>query len=75
MTMDIVATEFIVGEKSACVGKTLAELRLKPGILLAAVVRGGKSFLPNGKTSLEPGDKVIVVSEGRSILKLDDILA
>ena len=51
------------------------ELRLKPGVLIAAVVRGGRSFLPDGKTALEPGDKAIVVTAGRSVFRLDDILA
>ena len=72
---DITATEFVVGTRAACIGRTLMELRLKPGVLICAVVRGGRSFLPDGKTSLMPGDRAIVVSEGRSILKLDDILA
>lgn len=72
---DIVATEFIVREKSACVGKTLAELRLKPGVLLAAVVRDGKSFLPNGNTALAPGDRAVIVTAGHQILSLDEILA
>ncbi len=74
-SQNITATEFVVGARAECVGKTLMELRLKPGVLICAVVRGGKSFLPDGQTSLAPGDKAIVVSEGRSILKLDDILA
>lgn len=71
----VTATEFIVGAKAACIGKTLAEMRLKPGVLLAAVVRGGRSFLPDGKTVLAPGDRAIVVTAGRSIVNLDDILA
>ena len=72
---DVTATEFVVGAKAACAGKTLAELRLKPGVLIAAVVRAGRSFLPGGKTALQPGDKAIVVTTGRRVLKLDDILA
>ena len=74
-SQNVTATEFVVGARAECVGKTLMELRLKPGVLITAVVRGGRSFLPDGKTSLMPGDKAIVVSEGHSILKLDDILA
>ena len=71
----VTATEFVVGSKAACAGKTLTELKLKPGVLLAAVVRGGKSFTPDGKTVLNPGDKAIVITAGHSILDLDDILA
>lgn len=72
---DVTATEFLVGEASACIGRTLAEMRLKPGVLLAAVIRGGSSFLPDGRTMLAPGDKAVVVTVGRSVFKLDDILA
>ena len=72
---DVVATEFIVGAKALCIGKTLAELRLKPGVLLAAVVRDGKSFLPDGKTALAQGDRAVVVTAQRQIFSLDDILA
>jgi len=72
---DVTATEFVVGAKAACAGKTLAELRLKPGVLITAVTRGGRSVLPDGKTALQPGDKAIVVTAGRSVFRLDDILA
>jgi len=72
---DVVATEFIVGAKSRCIGNTLAELRLKPGVLLAAVVRGGKSFLPDGSTALAAEDRAVVVTARRQIYSLDDILA
>ena len=72
---DVTATEFVVGAKAACVGKTLKELKLKPGVLISAVVRGGQSFLPDGKTALQPGDKAVVITAGSSVLTLDDILA
>ncbi len=72
---NVTATEFMVGSKAACVGKSLAELKLKSGVLLAAVVRGGKSFTPDGKTVLNTEDKVIVITIGHDILELDDILA
>ena len=72
---DVTATEFVVGAKAACVGKTLMELKLKPGVLISAVVRGGNSFLPDGKTALQPGDKAVVITAGSNVLTLDDILA
>ena len=72
---DVTATEFVVGAKAACAGRTLMELRLKPGVLISAVVRGGKSFLPDGKTALQPGDKAVVITAGSSVVTLDDILA
>ena len=72
---NVTATEFKVGEKAAVIGRTLAEMKLKPGVLLAAVVHGGRVILPDGSTKLEPGDRAVVVTTDRSILNLDDILA
>ena len=71
---NVTATEFLVGAGSACVGRSLAELQLKPGVLLAAVTRAGKSHLPDGKTVLQPGDKAVVVTAGVTVVRLDDIL-
>ena len=68
------ATEFVVGERAACTGKKLLEMPLRPGILIAAVIRRGKSFLPDGQTMLLPGDRVIVVTTEYTMLNLDDIL-
>ena len=75
LAKNVTATEFIVGAKSACIGRTLKELRLKPGVLLAAVVRDGKSFLPDGETSLNTDDRVVIVTAGQQIFSLDEILA
>ncbi|MCR5576440.1 MAG: Trk system potassium transporter TrkA [Oscillospiraceae bacterium] len=72
---NVTATEFKVGEKAAVIGRTLAEMKLKPGVLLAAVVHGGKVIVPDGGTTLEKGDRAVVVTTDRSILNLDDILA
>ena len=71
----VAATEFIVGAKAACTGTALKDLPISGGVLLATVIRGGKSFLPDGQTVLQPGDRVIVVSTDRTIVELDDILS
>ena len=71
----VTATEFVVGSKAACTGKALKDLPLISGVLLAAVIRAGKSYLPDGQTVLLPEDRVIVVSAGRTIVELDDILS
>ncbi len=70
----VAATEFVVGDKAVCAGKTLLQMPMRPGVLIAAVIRGGRSFLPDGQTILSPGDKVIVVTADHTILELDDIL-
>jgi trk system potassium uptake protein TrkA len=69
------AIEFRVGENAACVGKPLRELKLKPNTLIAAVIRGSKSILPDGGTVIQPGDHAIVVSAAGKLQTLDDIVA
>ncbi|MBR4474447.1 MAG: Trk system potassium transporter TrkA [Oscillospiraceae bacterium] len=70
----VTATEFVVGEQAACAGRKILEMPLRPGILIAAVIRRGRSFPPDGQTALEPGDKVIVVTANCKLWDLDDIL-
>ena len=71
----VAATEFIVGAKAACTGKALKDLPISDGVLLTTVIRGGKSFLPDGQTVLKPDDRVIVITANRTIVELDDILS
>ena len=68
------ATEFVVGERAACAGRKLLDLPLHRGVLIAAVIRNGRSFLPDGQTVMAPGDRVIVVTVEHKLLDLDDIL-
>ena len=68
------ALEFRVGENAACVGKPLRELKLKPNTLIAAVIRGSKSILPDGGTVIQPEDHAIVVSAAGKLKSLDDII-
>jgi trk system potassium uptake protein TrkA len=69
------ALEFIVGESSRCAGRMLKELEIKPDILIASVIRGGKSVIPDGNTEILPGDRAIVVTTTNGLDDLDDILA
>ena len=68
------ALEFRVSEDAACVGIPLRELKLKPNILIAAVIRGSKSLLPDGSTVIQAGDHAIVVSAAGRLKSLDDIV-
>ena len=68
------ALEFCVGEGAACTGRPLRELKLRPNTLVAAVIRGSKSILPDGGTVILPGDHAIVVSAAGKLKSLDDIV-
>ncbi len=56
------ASEFIVKEKSALVGKPLMELKIKPDVLVASIMRDKKVIVPRGSDTIEVGDNVIIVS-------------
>ena len=70
----ITAAEFVAGPGARCVGKPLKELRLRKDVLLSCVVRGGVSYIPDGRTVIEPGDLAVVITTDRAIRTLDEIL-
>ena len=70
------ALEFTVTAKSRGVlDVPLKDLRLKKGVLLAAIVRGGKTIIPGGMTTIEEEDHVVVVTTNTGLHDLEDILA
>ena len=46
-----------------------------PGVLLAAIVRGGVTMIPSGMTTIEEGDHVLVIARSMGLKDLTDILA
>ncbi len=59
---------------TAILNKPLRELRLKKGMLLAAIVREKETIIPNGTTTVREGDHVVVITAGAYIRNLSDIL-
>ena len=50
------------------------EFSLKPNVLIVSIVRDGKSIFPDGNTSLQPDDKVTVLTyEKYGFKKIEDI--
>jgi trk system potassium uptake protein TrkA len=68
------AAEFTAGENTTCLGVTLRELQLRPGILIAAVVRDGQMLIPDGNTALKRDDRVIVIAKSMCLQDLNEIL-
>ena len=68
------ATEFVVGERSACSGIPLKRMKIRPGVLFTALIRNGKSYLPDGNTVLMPEDRVVIVCRDQAIRDIDGIL-
>lgn len=52
----------------------LADVRFPKGSLLVAVLRGGRLIVPDGKTQLVPGDRLIAVSQSDREAELKSLL-
>ena len=70
------ALEFRANETTRHRGETLANIKLKPDILIACLNRLGRIIIPRGGDRIESGDTVIVVTKSdRMIRDLNDIFA
>lgn len=69
------AIEFKVKENlKSIVGKPLKELRLKKNILICAIIRKREIIIPDGDSTIELGDSVVIVSKDHRFSELKDIL-
>ena len=69
------AIEFTVGPGTKHLGVPLKDLRLRPGVLLAVIVRGKDIIIPEGSSYLQEGDQVIIIARESGILDLNAIYA
>jgi trk system potassium uptake protein TrkA len=53
----------------------LRDLKLRKNILICGVIRAREIIIPDGSTSIELGDSVVIVSKDHKFSKLQDILA
>lgn len=68
------ALEFRADRQLPQLGRRLADIRLKPGTLIACLTRRGKIIIPQGSDTIEKDDTVIVVAgSDRIINNLSDI--
>ena len=67
------AMEFTASANTRNLGVPLKELRLRKGILIAVLARGGDIIIPEGSSSIQEGDSVILFSRDLRILDLNDI--
>ena len=68
------ALEFIIRNDSPVVNVPLAQLKINPGVLVACINRGGQIFIPNGSSSIQVGDSVVVVTSNPGYRGIKDIL-
>ncbi len=69
------ALEFDVAEDFDCLSMPLKSVKLKKNLIIAALIRENNVIYPNGETTLESGDSVIVMTTHEQLCDLDDILA
>lgn len=68
------AIEFLVDETTQHCGQALKDLKLRKNVLLVCITRSGKTEIPNGASSFERGDTVVVVTSGDVVIhQLNDI--
>ena len=57
------AAEFIIKENSPVIEKPLMEMKIKPSVLVASIMRDRKPLIPRGSDKIMVGDSVIIVSD------------
>ncbi|AXQ78125.1 Trk system potassium transporter TrkA [Streptococcus chenjunshii] len=67
--------QFEIRAKNKMAGKTLASLKLKKDVLIAAIIRKGKPIFPTGDDVFEVGDKIVVVTLLKNVTHIYDLLA
>ena len=68
------ALEFNVKNDSKAINIPLKQLKLKPNILIAGIMRGRKTIIPSGDDMINAGDRVIILSTNHRLQDLDAIL-
>jgi trk system potassium uptake protein TrkA len=66
--------EVEAAEGSKLVSRPLSELGMPRGILMVAVQRDERIFIPGGNDRIEAGDQVIVAATAEMASRLDDVL-
>ncbi len=68
------ALEFAIRESSKVVGIPLAQLKTKKNVLVASIIRQGSIIMPNGASTIEVGDSVVIFTTGKGFGDITDIL-
>ncbi len=68
------ALEFKVHPDAKLLDISLRDLKFKPNVLIAGIIRGKKTIIPGGDDVIMADDRVIVVSKEHKFNDLEDIL-
>lgn len=72
---EIETLQFSIGETNKLANTNLATIKFKPNVLVAAIIRQGKTIFPTGQDSIMVGDKVVIVTLLKNINHIYDLLA
>ncbi|MDH3214588.1 MAG: Trk system potassium transporter TrkA [Myxococcales bacterium] len=67
--------EFEAAKRSQLTSGTLSDVKLPPGVLVAALRRGEKLLVPRGSDRVEAGDRVLFITTTENAPKLADFLS
>lgn len=68
------AMEFRVNENTKHCGVPLKKLKRRSNVLIACIIHGSQTEIPNGDSTFEIGDTLVVVTSGRGVIKqINDI--
>ncbi len=68
------AIEFSATKSSKVLNVSLKNMKIKPNMLIAGIVRDNEVIIPNGDSMILNGDSVIVVTTSHALNDLDEIL-
>lgn len=68
------ALEFIIQKETSFLGIPLKDLTIRPGFLVACIVRHNTVIIPGGNDTMEIGDSVIVVTTKPHVQDLRDMI-
>ena len=68
------ALEFTIRDSSRVTGIPLAKLRTRRGVLVAAIIRRNQFIMPDGSSTIEVGDSVVIITTEKGLGEITDIL-
>ena len=68
------ALEFNVKKSGKFIGVPLKDLKLRPNIIIAGIIRGNEIIIPNGNTAIQLDDSVVVITTDSFIDDLSEIV-
>ena len=67
------AMEFTVTASTNHLGVPLKDLRLRSNVLIGVIVRNTQIIIPEGSSTMQEGDRVIIVAPTGKVMQLNDI--